>query len=60
MSAALDRLTASVSANTDATNAAVTEINSLKAGTDDAAINAAADQIDANNAALTAAAAPPA
>ena len=60
MSAALDRLNASVTANTTATQAAVAEIASLKAGSDDAALNAAADAVDANNAALASAVTPPA
>lgn len=52
MSAATDRLAASVQANTAATEAAVAKITALP-GSDDAAVNAASDQIDANTAALT-------
>lgn len=60
MTAATDRLTASVQANTDATNAAITAgIGSAPPGGDDAAtealINAQADQVDANTSALKAA-----
>ena len=58
MSASVDRLNASVAALATATDAAVAEIASLKAGTDDAAINAAADAVDAATAKLTAATAP--
>ena len=55
MSAATDRLTASTDALAGAVTAATNEIAALKAGNDDAVLNAASDKIDAATAALTAA-----
>ena len=60
MSASLDRLTASVSTLTTNVAAVVAEVNSLKAGTDDAALAALADQVDAANTALQNVVPPPA
>lgn len=58
MSAALDRVTASVGALETAVTAATAEIASLKAGSDDAALNGLADRVDAATASLTTATAP--
>lgn len=60
MSAALDALTASVGNLETASAAVVTEVGSLKAGSDDAALTALGQRVDTVTANLNAAAAPPA
>jgi lysozyme len=52
MSAALDRATASVAALETAVSAATAEIASLKAGSDDTALNGLSDRVDAATASL--------